>query len=555
MTQNDISAKTLFIGLLFLFIFPLNSFSAPGDGESPKLVLRVVIEQMRYEMLVRYWDQFDEDGGFKRMVNEGMLFTNTTLDYAITQRSAGFASLTTGTYPSVHGVISDYWYNRLADKNIKATEDADYHIVGAPNGADSPSHSPLQLFSTTLGDQLKLLHEESKIYSVSLNPVSATLGNGRKSNGVFWYEDKKGYWVSSSYYMDSLPDWTLEFNQKGLQEIYMNRQWERLLPDTNYTFSMPDDNEAEEGFLLIYQKNFPYNLSVLKNKSRSYKYLKYTPFGNTYTKDFALALIENENLGKDQYPDLLNLSFAASSYVNEIFGARSVEMEDLYLRLDQQLGHLLDYVDEQIGKENVLVVLTSDRGCSDPHEFRTMNNLPARKFNPGQGITLLNSYLNIIYEEGNWIKAYANRQLYLNHGLIDQKGYDIENFQERISRFMVKKSGVLYTVKSNTLNNTNYVSGLFKKVQNSYHPKRSGDILLVLEPGTSEYPKSTGSVYNYDNHIPLIWYGKGIRPGESIEKVSIIDITPTLSHLMGVPIPESSSGRFINSLFDSYRDK
>ncbi len=547
--------RLLLTSLIFILVFSGSLKSQTQDIQKPKLIVRVVVEQMRYEMLLRYWNKFEKDGGFRKMVNQGISCKNASLGYAITERSSGFATISTGTDPSGHGVIADYWYDRLTDKNIFSVEDMEFEPVGSKTDNGETGYSPQKLFSTTFGDELKMMNEKSKVYSVSLNPVSSVLGNGKLSDGAFWFHDKNGNWITSSYYMDSLPVWTREFNEKGLQEIYMNKYWHKLMPDSNYTMSFPDENEAEEGFLLLYQKKFPYNLSTLKNKSRSYKYLKYTPFGNTYTKDFALSLIKNENLGKDNHTDLLSLSFSSSSYVNEIFGPRSIEMEDLFLRLDQQLKHLLTFIDEELGRENVLVLLTADRGCSDPKEYRTMKGLSSKKFNPGQGITLLNSYLSIIYEEGNWIKAYANRQLYLNHGLIDQRGYDIERFREQIARFMVKKSGVLHAITASTLSNSYFSSGLFSKLQKSYHPKRSGDILLALEPGTSEYPKSTGSSFSYDNHIPLIWYGMDIKKGVSTKKVHLKDITPTLSILFNFPLPDASDGEPIKKVLDSFNQE
>ena len=541
--------------MFFLLVFSFTLKAQSREPESPKLIIRVVVEQMRYEMLLRYWEKFDQDGGFKTLIDNGLLCKNTSLGYAITDRSSGFATLASGADPSMHGIVSDYWYDRLSDKNVLCIEDKDYEVIGGVNGRGEYGYSPGRIFSTTLGDEMKTINERSKIYSVSLNPVSSVLGNGRLSDGAFWFDDKTGNWITSSYYLDSLPGWVNDFNNKGLQDLYMDRSWDKLMPDSNYTSSLPDKNDAEEGFLLIYRKHFPYDLSQLKNKSRSYKYLKYTPFGNTYTKDFALALMTNEELGMDDNTDLLNLSFASSSYLNDIFGPRSVEMEDMFLRMDKQLKHLLTYIEEKIGNENVLLVLTADRGCADSYEFRKAKRLPAKKFNPGNGITLLNSYLNIIYEEGNWIKAYANKQLYLDHGLIDQQGYSIETFQEKISRFMLKKSGVFYATKATTLKNTNFASGVLKRMQRSFHPKRSGDIFLALEPGTAEYPESTGSVFNYDNHIPLIWYGMNIVPGKSVSRMYLKDITPTISTLLNIPLPDASQGEPVKEVLDSFRKK
>jgi len=532
--------------LFLLLVFSVSLQAGKPLNERPKLVVRVVIEQMRYEMLLRYWDKFQDETGFKKLVSHGTLCKNTQLDYAITERAPGFATLTSGANPSAHGMIADYWYNRLSDETAYCIEDKRTSAIGSVD--ERHGFSPRHLLNGTLGDEMKMLNPKSKVFSVSLHPISAILGAGNISDGAFWFEDKTGNWITSSYYRDSLPEWTHEFNNKGLQDTYMNRQWKKLMPDTNYTSSLPDENDSEEGFLLIYKNHFPYNLSLLKSKSRTYKYLKYTPFGNTYTKDFVHSLIINESLGQDHHTDMLTVSFAGSAYVNEIFGARSMEMEDLYLRLDQQLGHLIGFLEDQVGKDNFILLLTADRGCSDSYEYRDQQNMPARKFKPKHGLSLMKSYLNIVYKQEPWIKSYTKRQLYLDHGLVDQHRISLADMQETVSNFMVKKSGITYAVKASTLQESDFSEGLYEKLQHSYHPTRSGDIFLGLEAGSIEQTVSSGSVYNYDNHIPLIWYGRGIGKGEIQTKIHLRDIAPTISMLINIPLPEAAEGQPILEL-------
>jgi len=535
----------LFVTLLMA---PVRGYTAPDKvPASPRLVVRIVVEQMRYEMLLRYQDVLGEDG-FKRLADEGVVCRNARLDYANGGRSAGFATLTTGTHPSLHGIISDRWFNRLTASHIPATNNTQYQGMGGRSS--KAHHAPHNLMTSTTGDELKLISEQSRIYSLALHPVSAVLGAGKLSDGAFWMDDKTGNWMSNSFYLDSLPHWVSDFNDKDLEDIYMNRTWDKLLPDSSYTVGTIDDSDAEEGFLLIYQKQFPYDLRSLRLKSHSYKYLKYTPFGNTYTKDFALALIASEKLGMDEHTDLLNISFSASSYVNELFGPRSMEMEDLYIRLDRQIAHLLDFLDNRFGKDQVLVVLTSERGTADSYEFRKKKGLSTQKFNPDHGLALLQSYLNLVYEPAEWISGYSNKQIYLNHGLIDRKGYDIDRFQEKVARFMVKKSGVAYAVKSTTIQNSSYSGGMMMKIQNSYHPARSGDVFLVLEPGVIEIPERSGSIYSYDTHIPMMWWGNGFPAGVIHQGVNLRDVAPTISYLLDLPYPEASFGSPIIPLIE-----
>ena len=535
--------------LMTVGVFPLRALQPIKDNK-PRLVVRVVVEQMRYEMLLRYWDRFGEDG-FRKLVDEGVACRNARIGYAQPDRSSGFATLSTGTYPSMHGIVADHWYDRLSSEQKLAIDHPLYRGLGGEQ--ENGNYSPHNLMTSTTGDELKLINGQSKVFSLGMHPASAILGTGKMSDGAFWMDDPTANWMTNTYYMDSLPQWTSDFNAMDLEQIYMHRKWELLLPDSTYLASTTDGDDSEEGFMLLYRNEFPYNLRTLKRKARGYKYLKYTPFGNTYTKDFALALIANENLGADAHTDLINIAFSASSYVNELFGPRSMEMEDLYLRLDREIAHLLTFLEERFSKDHVLVVLTSDRGAADSYEFRNRHGLTASEFNPRQGLTLLRSYLNVVYEPDQWITGYSHRQIYLDHGLIDQNGYDINDFQETVARFMVKKSGVSYAVKSSTIQNSSYSEGMMKMVQNSFHPARSGDISLVLAPGIMEKPNRSGSIYSYDTHIPMIWWGNGFPDGTINSEVNLRDVAPTISYLLNIPYPDASFGKPIIPLIEQER--
>jgi len=549
LSLRRIRPLALFAMLMTLFAFQLQAFKPEGD-KKPRLVVRVVVEQMRYEMLLRYWDRFGEDG-FKKLIDQGVVCRNARIAYAQPDRSSGFATLATGSYPSMHGIVADQWYDRLSSKQKQAIDHPAYRSVGGEQ--ENGHYSPHNLMTSTTGDELKMISSRSKVYSLGLHPISAVLGAGKMANGAFWMDNPTANWMTNTYYLDSLPRWMRDFNAKNLEQIYMDRQWERLLPDSTYLASTSDENDAEEGFMLLYRNEFPYNLRTLKRKARGYKYLKYTPFGNTYTKDFALALIANEKLGEDEHTDLINIAFSASSYVNELFGPRSMEMEDLYLRLDKEIAHLLTYLEERFSKDRVLVVMTSDRGAADSYEFRKKHRLLASEFRPRQGLTLLRSYLNVVYEPAEWVMGYSHRQIYLNHGLIDQKGYDINDFQETVARFMVKKSGVSYAIKSSALQNSSYSEGMMKMVQNSFHPARSGDVFIVLAPGIVEMPNRSGSIYSYDTHIPMIWWGNGFPEGTINSEVNLRDVAPTISYLLNIPYPDASFGKPIMPLIEQER--
>lgn len=547
MDNNRITGRISLITLMLVALIATRVSAFNTGQEKPRLVVRVVVEQMRYEMLLRYWDRFGDDG-FKKLVDEGVVCRNAKIGYAYPQRSSGFATIATGSFPSMHGVVSDQWYDRLSSGSTQAVENPGYHGVGgeSANGRYAPHH----LLASTTGDEMKLMNSRSKVYSLGLHPASAVLGAGKMSDGAFWFEDETANWMTNTFYMDSLPRWVRDFNGKDLENLYMDRKWELSYPEDTYTASTADDHESEEGFMLLYRHQFPYNLKTLRRKAHGYKYLKYTPFGNTYTKDFALALITHEKLGEDEHTDLINIAFSASAYVNQLFGPRSVEMEDLYLRLDRQIAHLLTFLEENFSRDRVLFVLTSDRGAADTYPFRKEKGLAAKEFNPRQGMTLLRSYLNVVYEPDQWISGYSHRQIYLNHSLIDQKGYDIGDFQEKVSRFMVKKSGVSYALKATTIKNSSYSEGMMQMIQNSFHPARSGDVFLVLEPGITEKPDRSGSIYSYDTHVPMMWWGNGFPQGTINDEIHLRDVAPTISYLLDIPYTDASFGKPIIPLIE-----
>ncbi|MCB2194703.1 MAG: alkaline phosphatase family protein [Bacteroidetes bacterium] len=540
------------IGLILILFISLNSARSQNQfNKPPKLVVGIVIEEMRYEMLLRYWDSFGENG-FKKIINQGAFCTQTYHNYLITQNGVGQASIVTGTYPSYHGIIADSWYNRLTDMTVGCADDSKFNLI---NGELSMgNYTPSNIMSSTVGDEMKLaMNDSSKVISVSLNPVSAVIAGGRLADYAFWFNHHDGGWITGTYYSDSLPLWVRDFNSKGFQEVYMKKNWASMYSlNDNYKYSLPDDSDFEIGFR-NYRYTFPYDLSYLRNRSGNYKYLKFTPFGNTYTKDFAISTIVNEDLGKDDFTDFISVSFAATNYSGELFGPRSVEMEDLFLRLDKDIEHLISFLDDELGLENVLVYVTSDRGISDVPEYLISKKQNAGVFEGDKAITLLNSYLSILYEDGDWVKSLYSRQVYFNQSLIDQTGVDLSELQQKAADFLVQFKGVANAFPAHVLNATDFESGINQKIQNSYHQKRSGDVIINLEPGWIEkdgHVTKSGSGYEYDTHVPLIWYGWNIKSLRIDRRTEIVDIAPTLSWILKITAPNASVGKPIYEIID-----
>ncbi len=542
--------------IIFCFsLFNISSFSqnySQIPSEKPKLVIGIVIDQMRYDYLMKYWNKYGNNG-FKRLVNEGSFCKNANFNYFNTQSNCGFATISTGANPSVHGIVSDKWYISLSDKIVNCVDDDTVQCLDGDPNSDCGKYSASKLLGSTLGDELKLAtYKMSKVYAISLDASSAILSAGHIADGAYWFDTNTGGFVTSSAYIKELPSWVKEFNDKKLAATYTTEKWTKLLPDSLYNDCLPDNNRYEEG--LKDQKTFPYDLGVMSLKidgKRDYNLLKYTPFGNNITKDFAIYTIVNQKLGKGNYTDYLCVDFASTEYISQAFGLSSIEMEDAYLRLDKEIEHLLDFLDSYIGKGNMLVYLTSNHGAVYSPKYMNDLGIPAGYFNQGQMVALLKSYLNVTYGKGDWVKYYSKQQLFLNHTLIQDSKLSLENFQNDVAQFILQFSGVTNVVTSSMLQNTNYSSGIFQKMQNSYNQKRSGDILINLEPGWTEYnDSSTGhnSGYSYDTHVPLIFYGWRIARQTIYEPIDMTDIAPTISMFLDIANPNACQGKPIIQL-------
>jgi len=534
------------------------TFSLSGQNhtnlppEKPKLIVTIVIDQFRYDYIYKFWDKLDENGLVK-MVQEGSFCKNAQYNYLLNETSVGHATISTGAYPSHHGIISNNWYVSLKDEVINCVIDENIRTVGGSYEAGRTS--PSQLLASTLGDELKLSNNfKSKVVGIAIDNSAAILSSGHTADFAYWLDDASGNWVSSTYYMDSLPVWVEEFNAKKLPDTYLENTWETLYPLESYTESWGDTSTYESGF--NGRNVFPYDLnamSLVRRNERNYDLLKSTPWGNVYTKDFAIACIVNDSLGYDKYTDMLTVGFSANEYIGKRFGSNSVEMQDAVLRLDKEIAHFLTFLDDYLGEENTLVILTADHGLTYNPEYLTDQGIPSGEFSYRSAISLLGSYMNIVYEKGNWIKHYYAQQLYLNRELIEDSQIPLQEIQDRVAQFLIQFEGVSNATTSYTLQTTSFTEGIFRKIQNGYHQKRSGDVIISLSPGWTEKPEENASYhssYIADNHVPLIWYGWKIKRSTISRPVNMIDIVPTLSHFLEISRPNASQGDIILELVE-----
>jgi predicted AlkP superfamily pyrophosphatase or phosphodiesterase len=533
--------------VLFLFLtihVCISQDNTRIPSENPRLIIGIIVSQMRSDYIYRFWDKYEENG-FKQLITRGTFCKNASFNYLLSQEGVGHATIATGALPASHGIVSKEWYLSLQDKIVQSVEDEKYNTVGG--SYESGKYSPENLMCTTFSDELRLSNNmKSKVFGISLNPAPAILSSGHTANGVYWFDEKTGNWVTSTYYADSLPSWVKDFNSRKFQDIYLEREWNTVLPANSYTESLPDNNKYEKG--IKGQTVFPYNLYELANVKKrkpDYNILKSTPFGNSFVKDFAISVIVNEDLGKDNYPDVLTICFTSTENIGGLFGPNSVELEDAFLRLDQELAHFLNFIDETIGKENVLIYLTSDHGISHMPDYLNDYKIPAGYFNEKGAVALLKSALSNVYGQGDWVKAYNSQQVYLNRTLIEDAKIPLNEIQDYTARFLLQFSGVANTVTSTTLETTNFSGGIFEKIQNGFSQKRSGDVIINLKSGwieKGEESSISGLSYAYDSRIPLIWYGWKIGRNTIFKPVDIRDIAATISAFLNITYPNACTG-------------
>jgi predicted AlkP superfamily pyrophosphatase or phosphodiesterase len=533
--------------VLFIFI----GFTAFSQQKQPKIVVGIVVDQMRYDYLNRYWNKFGNDG-FKKLVSNGFNCKNTHYNYVPTYTAPGHASIYTGTTPENHGIIANDWYDKQLKRYVYCAEDTTVKTIGSDSkdGLMSPS----RMLTTTITDELKLATNfKGKVIGVSLKDRGAILPAGHKADAAYWFEgDDTGKWISSSYYFNQLPKWVNEVNKKNSVNTYLNSVWNTLLPIAEYTESIADNNPYEGTFTTEKTPTFPHNLKALRDSNENFSLIKATPFGCNITTEMAIAAIKGEQLGSDDITDFLAVSYSSTDYVGHQFGPKSVEVEDTYLRLDQSLGELITFLESSFGKENILIFLTSDHGAVEVPQFLMDNNLPAGYFDQKEAITELKAFLKNKWMVDNLIENVSNFQVFLNRESILKNKLNSADIQTDVAEFMLKFKGVGNTFTAQALKSSEFIDGIFGAVQRGFNQTRSGDVMFVLESGwiKSGYKTGTthGSPYKYDTHVPLLWYGYNIPQGETNNHLVIPDIAATLASLLNINAPSSCTGKPINNL-------
>jgi hypothetical protein len=536
--------------IILLLAGGITIFSQKIPPQKPKLIVGITVSGMQYDYLSVYWDKFS-DGGFRKMATNGANCKNARYNYLITDPSAGYASIATGTRPSEHGIVSDYWYRRITNEVVNSIEDQEQTTIGGSYG--SGAYSPRALHSRTLSDEMRVKSRfKSRSIGIAMDPQAAILMAGHTATGAYWLDPTRASWITSSFYMDSLPVWVKEFNNKNYRDLYLDRSWETLHPIADYEESMLDNNPYETG--INGQITFPYDLARISSNGkggRDYSVLMTTPWGNTYTKDMAIAAIVNEELGQHGVTDMIHIGFNATKYLARHFSTWSVETQDTYLRLDQDIAHLLEFLDNQLGMENVLVYLTAENALAVDPNYLAESRIPSGFFNYRTSVSLLKSYLNAVYGRGDWVTFYYAQQIYLNQQLIEDSNLSLEEVQDRVARFMVQMDGVSNALQSYVLQQNYFTDGVLNRIQNSYYQKRSGDVILYLRPGWVEHSNLGGGEFEefrYTSHVPLIFYGWKINRVTVPHQVSPTDIAPSIASFLEISMPDNATGVVIPEL-------
>jgi len=553
----QVRSISVFFLLFVSFVSTLvNAQSAASDGR-PKLVVGIVVDQMRQEYLYRFNAKFGP-AGFKRLMNDGFMMRNAHYNYAPTVTGPGHASVYTGSTPAIHGIIGNDFYDKQTQKMVNCVADPRQKPVG--NDAGNGDVSPWRLLSSTVTDELKLFTQKrSKVIGISIKDRGATLPAGHMADAAYWYDGLSGKFISSTYYMSKLPDWLDKFNGQNLPDKYLSQEWNALLPIAQYTESGPDDTPYERKINGKDRPVFPYALKTLRTKNNNYELLPATPFGNDYLTEMAKATLTNEQLGKHNDTDFLCISFSTTDVVGHMTGPNAVELEDIYLRLDRNIEDLLKQLDQQVGAGNYTVFLTADHAVADVPQYMKDNKMPAGYFSDEHLKAKLTEFLGMYYPGREFIENISNEQIFLNQQAFQRdpktSGIDLLIVTELIGKYLMTVDGVANYYTESMLREANYDEGGLKGLYvRGFHPKRSGDILISLEPSWFESSAvvgtTHGSPYKYDTHVPMLFYGYGIKKGSSVRYHPITDIAPTLSTLLKIKFPSGATGQPIVEIFE-----
>ena len=545
--QTLLQMRIIVLGTVLLlvstFIFSQKKILSNANPQRPKLVVGIVVDQMRWDYLYRYANRYS-DNGFKRLINDGFTCENTFIPYTPTSTAPGHTCIYTGSVPSIHGIIGNSWYSRELKREVYCAEDSSASSVGSTSEAGEMS--PENLWTTTVTDELRLATNfRSKVIGIALKDRGAILPAGHTANAAYWFDNANGAFITSSYYMKDLPAWAKQFNDKKLPDQYLQQNWNTLYPVSSYTQSTGDEKAYESNFASG-GTTFPHmTANIQKDK---YNVLRSTPYGNTLSMEMAKAAIEGERLGLNGNTDFLAVSFSSPDYIGHAFGPNSIEAEDTYLRLDKDLASFLNFLDGKIGKGQYTVFLSADHAAAHVPAFSRENRIPGGVMNEKAIETSLNDIIEKSFKIKNGVESISNYQIYLNRTITESLAPQVK---KAVIEHLLTYPAIAAAIDLQKLSETPIIPVLKNMVINGYNQKLSGDIQYIYKPQYFEGSNkgTTHGLWNpYDSHIPLLFYGWGIKKGKTNRETYMTDISPTVSALLHIQMPNGCVGKVIEEV-------
>jgi predicted AlkP superfamily pyrophosphatase or phosphodiesterase len=529
-----------FLKIIFFLLFCINANAQTKitNPSKPKLIIGLVIDQMRYDYLFKYANNYTQ-GGFKRLMREGFNCESTNLNYIPSVTGCGHASIYTGSVPAINGIASNDWYNRATNKMQYCVQDDNEQTVGV--AGKSGKMSPRNMYTTTITDELKLAtNMRSKVVGISVKDRGSILPAGHSANAAYWMDDSLGYFISSTYYMKELPTWVANFNEKEIARNYLKNNWDLFLNKNKYYQSTADSNAYEGKYKTEKTNTLPHNTAIFPKASD----VKRTPFGNNISLDFSKECIKNYGMGKGAETDFIAISLSSTDYVGHQYGTNALETEDTYYRLDQSIEDFLKFLDTEIGAGNYTLFLTADHGAAHNPKYLQDQNIPA-------GFIYENEMKKKFAENSiakfghNVIGSIGDNQIWINDSA------DKKEATEFVIAELKKINEVQFVINSKELGISNLPEKIKNMAINGFNNNRSGDVFFLLKPAfidgyNGQITGTTHGTWNpYDSHIPLLWYGYGIKKGNSFKEVSVTDIAATLAALMHIQAPNGCIGTVI----------
>ncbi len=516
--------------------------------QRPKLVVGIVVDQMRWDYLYRYYNRYGNDG-FKRLLNQGFSCENTFISHLPSYTAVGHSTIFTGSVPALHGIAGNDWTDQLTGKTVYCTEDSTVQSVG--NESEDGQMSPRNLLVSTVTDELRLATNfRSKVVGVSLKDRASILPAGHLGNAAFWFDDASANFITSSYYMEKLPDWVNAYNKSNKVAQLIEKGWNTLYPINTYINSDNDNKSYEGKYRGETTSTFPHAINEVYKQSKGF--FRATPFGNTLTLDFAKAALEAYQLGRGEATDFLTINCASTDYVGHMFGPNSIEVEDTYLRLDQELASFFEMLDNKIGKGQYLVFLSADHGAAHAIGFMQEHQLPADFWYAKPLADSLNKILSNKFNTQGLVRSIMNYQVNFNLSKINSEHLDYTAIKKATVDFLQQQPGVNYAVDVAQLGNSPVPELIKTMIANGYNFKRSGGVQIILTAGWFEGYSKTGTTHGtwnpYDTHIPLLFYGWNIKPGKTNHETHMTDIAATVAALLHIQMPNGCIGHVIEDV-------